>query len=138
MSTFQFIRNTVPGWLIEGTATYNSGMIGQDSYYSREEVFDTIQNGIFLNPIDWKSGFLVSESSIVRDFLLSRNDKYFLIYSELSCVIEDLILRFGKDLYIHYMKKSMTNEYNETLFYAIYGIEYNDYILQFQEMILSD
>ncbi len=138
MSFIQFTRNTVPGWLLEGIATYSSGMIGQDSYYSKEKVFQTIQNGIFLNPIDWKSGFLVSESPIVRGFPLYGNDKYFFIYSELGCVIENLIHRFGKDVFIDYMKKSMTDEDNESVFYAVFGIKYKAYILQFQEMVLAN
>jgi len=138
MSSIQFIQNTVPGWLLEGIATYSSGMIGQDSYYSKEDVFKTINNGIFINPIDWKSGFLVSESPTVRDFPLSGNEKYFFIYSELGCVIEDLILRYGKDLFIDYMKKSMVDKDNESVFYSVYGIKYESYILQFQEMVLAN
>ncbi len=127
MSFIQFIRNTVPGWLLEGIATYSSGMIGQDSYYSKDKVFKTIKNGIFLNPIDWKSGFLVSESPTVRDFPLSGNDKYFFIYSELGCVIEDLIYRFGKDLFIDYMKRSMKDEDNESVFYVGLADKYVKY-----------
>ncbi len=138
MSSLQFIRNTVPGWLLEGIATYSSGMIGQDSYYSKEEVFKTIKKGIFLNPIDWKSGFLVPESPVVENFPLSGNDKYFFIYSELGCVIEDLIHRFGKDLFINYMKRSMADKDNESVFYTVYSIKYEDYISQFQEMVLAN
>ncbi|WP_020614687.1 hypothetical protein [Sediminispirochaeta bajacaliforniensis] len=137
MSPINYFRNTVPGWLLEGIATYHSGMIGQDSYYSKDEVYKTIQNGIFLNPIDWKSGFLVSQSSIVKEFPLSGNDKYFFIYSELGCVIEDLIQRFGHDSFIKYMKLSMKNGDNESIFYKFFGIEYKDYIKQFQEMVLT-
>jgi hypothetical protein len=137
MSSIQFMQNSVPGWLLEGIATYSSGMIGQDSYYSKEKVFDTIKNGLFLNPLDWKSGFLVSESSIVRDFPLSGNDKYFFIYSELGLIIEDLIQRFGKGLFVEYMKNSMIDKNNELVFYKVYGLELENYISQFQERILS-
>jgi len=121
-----------PGWLMEGIAVYNANQMGVDGYFTKEETFDKIENGYFLNPDDWGT-ILKSQKESVKNFPLT--NKYWFIYSEFACLVDDLIENYGEEKFIGYMTELLKEKNDKKLFQDIFGIEFNKYLDDFKNRV---
>jgi hypothetical protein len=122
-----------PGWLLEGIAVYSSNQMGVDGYFNKKETFNKIRDGYFLNPDDWSTTLLKPQSKNVKNFPLT--NKYWFIYSEFGCLVEDLIQNYGKDKFFQYMTEALEEKDDKKLFLGIFGIEFNEYVDGFKNRI---
>lgn len=120
-----------PGWLLEGIAVYTSNQRGVDGYFTKEETFDKIRAGYFLNPDDWSSSVLKPQSKNVKNFSLP--NKYWFIYSEFACLVDDLIQSYGKKKLLQYMTELLKEEDDKKVFQKIFGIEFDSYGADFKD-----
>jgi hypothetical protein len=119
-----------PGWLLEGVAVYSANQMGVDGYYTKNETFDKIKDGYFLNPDDWGKS---SGKGSVKDFPLQ--DKYWFIYSEAACLVDDIIQNYGREKFIKYMTDLLKEKDDKKVFKRIFGIEFNRYIDDFKNRV---
>ena len=119
-----------PGWLFEGIAVYSSNQMGVDGYFTKEETIDRIRDGYFLNPDDWGTTLLKPQSENVKNFPLP--NKYWFVYSEFACLVEDLIQYYGKEKFFRYMTELLREKDDKKLFRNIFGIEFNEYVNDFK------
>ena len=116
-----------PCWLLEGIAVYSSDQRGVDGYFTKEETLDKIRKGYFLNPDDWGT---LSRKKGVKKFSLP--NKYWFIYSEFACLVEDLIQNYGKEKFLQYMTELLEEKDDKKVFQRIFGIEFNEYVDNFK------
>lgn len=122
-----------PGWLLEGVAMYSSNQMGADGYFTKEETFSKIRDGYFLNPDDWSTTLLKPQSKNVKNFPLT--NKYWFIYSEFGCLVDDLIKNYGKEKFLQYMTDLLKEKDDKKVFKRIFGIQYNEYVNDFKHRI---
>jgi len=122
-----------PGWLLEGVAVYSSNQIGTDGYFTKEETINKIRDGYFLNPDDWSTTLLKPQSKNVKDFPLT--NKYWFIYSEFGCLVEDIIQNYGKEKFLQYMTEALEEKDDKKVFLNVFGIEFNKYVGSFKNRI---
>lgn len=120
-----------PGWLAEGIAAYSSHQMGIDGYYTREETFAKIRQGYFFNPDDW--GTLGKRKRSVFEFQMS--NKYWFIYSEFACLVDDLIQNYGKDKLVRYITELLREKDDKKVFLRVFGIQFNEYVDDFKNRI---
>ncbi len=123
MSLFAAVK--YPGWLMEGIAVYNADQMGIDNYFSKKEVFKSIKSGIFLSPNDF--GTILGHNQKAVD-LLAIDNKWWFVYSEFACIVDDLIIRYGKEKFILFMKTLLNGHDSGKAFNDTYGIEFKEYI----------
>ncbi|MBL7136475.1 MAG: hypothetical protein ISS81_07785 [Candidatus Marinimicrobia bacterium] len=116
-----------PGWLLEGIAVYNADQRGVDGYLTKEETLDKIRKGYFLNPDEWGT---LSRKKGAKNFPLP--NKYWFIYSEFACLVEDLIQNYGKEKFLQYMTELLEEKDDKKVFQRIFGIEFNEYVDYFK------
>ncbi len=116
-----------PGWLLEGIAVYNADQRGVDGYLTKEETLDKIRKGYFLNPDEWGT---LSRKKGGKNFPLP--NKYWFIYSEFACLVEDLIQNYGKEKFLQYMTELLEEKDDKKVFQRIFGIEFNEYVDYFK------
>jgi hypothetical protein len=119
-----------PGWLLEGTATYSANQMGVDGYFTKEETLNKIKDGYFLHPDDWSTSLLKPQSKNVKNFPLP--NKYWFIYSEFACLVDDLIQNYGKDKFLQYLTVLLKENDDKKAFQNIFGIEFNKYLFYFR------
>ena len=119
-----------PGWLLEGIAVYSSNQMGVDGYFTKEETYEKIRNGYFLYPDEWGT---LSRKQGVKKFSLP--NKYWFIYSEFACLVDDLIQNYGKASVLQYMTGLLKNKENEKVFRKIFGIEFDKYVDDFKNRV---
>lgn len=122
-----------PGWLLEGVAVYCSKMMGVDGYLTKEETFDKIKDGYFLNPDDWSTALLKPQSKNVKNFPLP--NKYWFIYSEFACLVDDIIQNYGKEEFLRYMTELLIEKDDKKVFQNIFGIEFSKYVDGFKNRV---
>ena len=116
-----------PCWLLEGIAVYSADQRGVDGYFTKEETLDKIRKGYFLNPDEWGT---LSRKKGVKKFSLP--NKYWFIYSEFACLVEDLIQNYGKEKFLQYMTELFEEKNDKKVFQRIFGIEFNEYVDNFK------
>ena len=79
-----------------------------------------MKNGYFLNPDDWGT-ILKPRKESVKNFPLP--NKYWFIYSEFACLVDDLIENYGEEKFIGYMTELLKEKNDKKLFQDIFGIE---------------
>lgn len=121
-----------PGWLLEGTAVYSANQMGVDGYFTKEETFDKIRNGYFLNPDDWGT-LLKPQKESVNNFPLA--NKYWFIYSEFACLVDDMIQNYGKEKFLQYTTELLKEKDDKKAFQRIFGIEFNKYVDDFKNQV---
>lgn len=124
-----------PGWLLEGVAVYSSNQMGVDGYFTKEETFSKIRDGYFLNPDDWSTTLLKPQSENVKNFPVT--NKYWFIYSEFGCLVDDLIKNYGKERFLQYMTDLLKEKDDKKEFQRIFGIQHNEYVNDFKHRIES-
>jgi hypothetical protein len=122
-----------PGWLLEGLAVYSSNQMGVDGYFTKEETFAKIREGYFLNPDDFSSSLLKPQSKNVINFPMV--NKYWFIYSEFGCIVDDLIKNYGKNEFLQYMIGVLVEKDEKKVFLNVFGIEFNKYVGSFKNRI---
>jgi hypothetical protein len=126
MSLWQFLF--YPKWLMEGLAVYSAGQMGVDGYFTQEQVRQTIRNGYFVYPKDWSSNLW--ESRAVEKSAVP--NKWWFVYSQFGCMVEDLIKKYGKDKFILFMKKELKGGNTDKNFRDIFGRAFESYVNDFK------
>lgn len=117
-----------PKWLLEGIAVYSSNQMGTFNYPSKQETYALINQGHFMPPDYFKTS---NESKIKLDL---KNSVSFM-YSEFACIVDYLILTYGKEKLILYMKKLSNNPDNNKEFKEVYGLDFSKVIQDFKIFI---
>lgn len=123
-----------PDWLLEGLAVYTSNQRGWDGYFTKDEVAQNMRQGYFLHPADfilkpWK------RATELRSFPLA--NKYWFIYSEMACLIEDLIQTRGQDTFRFFLDGVMKDGDAYACFARVYGESFETYAAAFRERMLA-
>lgn len=118
-----------PDWLLEGLAVLTSKQMGCDGYLTRDEVREKMREGYFLHPSEfvlkpWKS------SQALQDFPLP--DKYWFIYSEAACFVDDLIQQRGNKTFYQFLEGILRGEDAQILFSSIYGESLDAFVETFR------
>jgi len=120
-----------PGWIAEGIAVYSANQMVVDVYLTKEETFDKIKSGYFFNPDDW--GTMIKRKKSVFEFQMP--NKYWFIYSEFACLVEDIIQNYGKDKFLQYMTEVLEKKDDKKVFLSVFGIKFNEYVDGFKNRI---
>jgi hypothetical protein len=117
-----------PSWLLEGIAMYSAGQMGTTNYPSKNETYNLIRQGNFLDP---------------RDFHTSREDeakldvpaRIMFIYSEFGCIIDYLDNVYGRDNFLLYIKELTKENDHEKAFRKVYGIDFGQFLENFKSHV---
>ncbi|HOZ46242.1 MAG TPA: hypothetical protein PLO37_02435 [Candidatus Hydrogenedentes bacterium] len=130
------LRNTLrlPEWLLEGLAVLSAGQLGVDGYYTKAEVRDKMREGYFLDPGDFSTR-PGPKARAISDFPLP--NKYWFIYAELACFIDDLIRIQGKDAFNTLLRNYMEGISPETNFQSVYGKSFDACVEDFRKRMVE-
>jgi hypothetical protein len=117
-----------PKWLLEGLATYSTNQMGTSFYPSKEETYDLIRRGNFMPPQYFETN---QEDSVKLDTKYRST----FMYSEFACIVDDLIVRYGREKFLRYMKTLLSNDNHNLVFKEVYGIDFENYISDFKKII---
>lgn len=117
-----------PNWLLEGIAMDSADQMGTSWYPSKKETYRYIKKGNFMTPSDYKTA---TEDKIVL------NVKYRIafIYSEFGCIADDLIMTYGKEKFLKYVRQLFSDSNHDKVFKEIYGIDFNIFLLDFKRRV---
>jgi predicted SprT family Zn-dependent metalloprotease len=117
-----------PKWLLEGTAVYSTNQMGTSFYPSKNETYHAIAQGNFLPPFDFKTK---------REDIAKLNVKYRIafMYSEFACIVDYLVVNYGKDKFLSYMKSLIKSNDHDKIFKQIYGIDFNELLIDFRQSV---
>ena len=59
-------------------------------------------------------------------------NKYWFIYSEFACLVDDIIQNYGKERLLQYITELLEEKDDKKVFQKIFGIEFNEYIDDFK------
>lgn len=115
-----------PRWLMEGIAMYHANQMGTSWYPGKKETYFCISRGNFIDP---------------RDYLTAREERAVLdvknpiafIYSEFGCMVDDLITSYGKERFMHYVRRLSSVSSHEKIFREVYGIDFDNYLQDFRK-----
>ncbi len=125
---------TCPQWFLEGLAVYTSDQFGKDGYLTREEAFEKMREGYFVEPEDWGT-FLSGKGKTVKECTLK--NKYRFIYSEFGSIIDDLVKIHGKEKFRRFMTSTLTANDFYSLFRKHFGIDFPDYLRDFRHRAVT-
>ena len=125
---------TFPAWLDEGLAVYSSDQFGKAGYFSQQEVSEHLSQGFFYHPSWWPQP-LQKAPIESREFKLK--NKFYFIYSEYGCIVDDLINTYGRNRFIDYYHQLLKNDENEKVFQNVFGISFSDYVKKFKKRMVS-
>ena len=117
-----------PKWLLEGIAVYSTNQMGTSFYPSKDETYHTITQGNFLPPFDFKTK---------REDNVKLNVKYRItfMYSEFACIVDYLVVNYGKDKFLIYMKSLIKSNDHDKIFNQIYGIDFKEFLIDFRQFV---
>lgn len=120
-----------PDWLLEGIAVYSTNQMGTSFYPSKSETYHSIHQGNFLPPFDFKTK---NEDKIKLDV------KYRIafMYSEFACIVDYLIINYGKEKFLTYMKNLLKDDNHNKVFKQVYGIDFDNALLEFKEYVTEN
>lgn len=120
-----------PQWLMEGIAVYSTNQMGTSFYPSKEETYNDIADGNFLPPLDFKTK---------REDNTTLHVKYPIafMYSEFACIVDYLVLRFGKPKLLLFMTKLLNNSDNDEVFMEVYHVEFSTMIYDFKNHVVEN
>jgi hypothetical protein len=114
-----------PKWFMEGIAMYSARQVGTDGYYNYEQTKEKIKEGYFVEPGDWGTIISSPGESVINCKL---DNKYWFIYSEFALIINELIIQYGEDKLIDFIKDSLTNKDFYQLFKITFGQSFENYL----------
>ena len=117
---------------MEGLAVYSANQLGVDNYLSKQETYDKINKEIFVEPKDWGT-LLTTKGETVEAY--NSKDKYFFIYSEYGCIVDDLIEIYGKEKFIFFVKESLKADQFYVLFKETYKRDFAAYLTDFKNRV---
>lgn len=117
-----------PQWLLEGIAVYSSNQMGTSFYPDRKKTYEYIRKGSFLHPS-------IFNTKKADDVKLNVNYKATFAYSEFGCIVEYLILKYGKEKFFKYMISLSDSYFPEKVFKDVYGIDFNVCIENFRQHV---
>jgi hypothetical protein len=120
-----------PDWLMEGIAVYSTNQMGTSFYPSKNETYDYIKQGNFVPPFDFKTK---KENEIKLDV------KYRItfMYSEFACIVDYLIINYGKEKFLSYMKSLLKNGDHDNVFKQIYGTDFDNALTEFKKYVAEN
>ncbi|MBN1118694.1 MAG: hypothetical protein JXA77_15895 [Bacteroidales bacterium] len=123
-----FSELNYPKWLLEGIAVYSANQMGTSFYPSKEETYQIIAQGNFLPPFDFKTR---------RENKTHLDVKYRItfMYSEFACLVDYLVLKYGKAKFLLYMKGLIKSNDHDKVFRQIYGIDFDKFISDFRQFV---
>ena len=126
-----FSELNFPKWLLEGIAMYSANQMGTSFYPSKDETYKAIAQGNFLAPFDFKTK---------KENRTKLNVKYraAFIYSEFACIVDYLVLNYGKDKFILYMKDLIKNNNHNKIFKKYYGIDFDESIVELKKYVMQN
>jgi hypothetical protein len=119
-----------PRWLLEGIAVYSSNQIGTSWYPSKEETYEFIKEGNFMPPYFYNS----DKEDKVR---INAKNRIAFIYSEFGCIVDYMITAGGKPTFLNYMKTLLHNNNHDQVFMDIYGISFDNFLINLKDSIKS-
>ena len=119
-----------PDWLLEGMAVLNANQRGVDGYLTRDEVRVKMREGYFLHPSDFIPNKPWRRADALKDFALP--DKYWFLYSEMACFVEDLIQNGGHNRFVAFERGLMDGQEEKVLFQSVYGKPFDEYVAGFR------
>lgn len=117
-----------PQWLMEGIAVYSSNQMGTSFYPGKEETYQYIYQGNFLQPLDFKTKNEDKTNLNVKNRIT-------FMYSEFACIVEYLIVTYGKEKLLIFMKKLLKESDNDSVFREVYNIEFSQVIQNFRKHV---
>ncbi|HPI18803.1 MAG TPA: hypothetical protein PKY56_00395 [Candidatus Kapabacteria bacterium] len=117
-----------PEWFLEGLAVYSANQMGTSFYPSKELTYSLIRQGNFMPPEYFKTK---NEEKIK----LNMKNEIAFIYSELACIVDYMVIRFGKEKMLIFMKTLIDNSDYKMNFKKIYGIDFDAFIKDFDDFI---
>lgn len=122
----------LPVWLREGLAVYSAGQLGVDQYLSDDAVRTCMQQGDFLHPDDF--GHLSAShmpSYVQRQPALVHEPRFW--YAESGCMVGDLIERYGKTRFLHFVQLTMYEGAVNADFQRVFGCSFAEYVNGFRQ-----
>ena len=121
-----FIRSlNYPSWFMEGIAMYSAQQVGTDGYYGYEQTIEKMREGYFVEPNDW--GTIISKKGESVNNCKLEN-KYWFIYTEFALIINHLVVQFGEDKLIVFLKESLNTKDFYRLFKITFGQSLENYL----------
>lgn len=119
-----------PKWLLEGIAVYSANQMGTSFYPGKEETYKAIAHGNFVPPLDFKTK---------RESKINLNVKYQItfMYSEFACIVDYLIIKYGRDKFMSYMKVLIKENDHDEIFRKIYGVDFDESIVEFLKYVTT-
>jgi GR25 family glycosyltransferase involved in LPS biosynthesis len=119
-----FSELTFPKWLLEGIAVYSANQMGTSFYPGKEETYQMIVQDNFMPPFDFKTK---------RENKIKLNVKYPItfMYSEFACIVDYLIIKYGKNKFLSYMKALIKENDHDEIFKRIYGVDFDESMSEF-------
>jgi predicted SprT family Zn-dependent metalloprotease len=117
-----------PNWLLEGIAVYSANQMGTSFYPDKEQTLRDIKRGNFLPP-------RLFHTRKEDDFTLDVPNRIAFIYSEFACIVDYLVSTRGKEKFLAYMKGLFASADPDQVFRKVYGITFDDMILNFRDSI---
>ncbi len=117
-----------PEWFLEGLAVYSANQMGTSFYPSKEETYALIRQGNFMPPEYFKTK---NEEKIK----LNMKNEIAFIYSEYACIVDYMVIRFGKEKMLTFMKSLIDNSDYKMNFKRIYGKDFEEFIKDFKKYV---
>ena len=125
---------TFPAWLNEGIAVYSANQFGKAGYFTQREVAEHLSQDVFFHPYWWPQPL---QQTPIESKEFKLKNKYYFIYSEFGCIVDDLINTYGRDRFIFYYHQLLKNKNNEEAFLDVFGISFFDYLNEFKTRMVS-
>jgi len=119
-----------PKWLLEGIAVYSSDQMGTFFYPSKNDTYHFIRQGNFIPP----HYFRTKKENQVQ---LNVEHRISFMYSEFGCIVEFLIEKYGKGLFLSYMNRLLKDCRHDDVFKEVYRIDFKDFIAEFKRMVMQ-
>ncbi len=117
-----------PRWLLEGIAMYSANQMGTSWYPGKAETYEYIRQGNFMPPHYYNT----SKEDQVS---LKVENRIAFIYSEFGFIVDYIIITYGKDNFLKYMKRLFTESDHNRVFKDIFGIDFESFVLNFKKSV---
>ncbi len=125
---------TFPSWLNEGIAVYSANQFGKAGYFTKREVSKHLSQGFFFHPYWWPQPL---QQVPIESKKFKLKNKYYFIYSEYGSIVDDLIIKYGRDCFIVYYHQLLKHKENDEVFQNVFGISFSDYLYEFKKRMVS-
>jgi len=117
-----------PKWLLEGIAVYSANQMGTSFYPGKDETYHAIAQGNFLPPFDFKT-------TREDNTKLNVKNRIPFMYSEFACIVDYLVVNYGKDKFLLYMKGLIKSDDHDEIFKQTYGLDFDKFLIDFRQFV---